>query len=51
MVPVPFALALGPLAASCLELVLVGFGVATDPEPGPAELNLQAVKAEQDVQD
>ena len=51
VVPVPFALALGPLAASCLELVLVGFGVATDPEPGPAELNLQAVKAEQDVQD
>lgn len=51
VVPVPFGLVFRPLAASCLEFVLVGFGVATDPEPGPAKLDLKAVQAEQDVQD
>ena len=43
VVPVPLALALGPLAPGGLELVLVGLCVAADPEPGPAQFNLQAV--------
>lgn len=51
VVPVPFALALGPATTGCLELVLVGFGVATDPEPGAAKLNFQAVQAKKQVKD
>lgn len=51
VVPVPFALALGPATTGRLELVLVGFGVATDPEPGPAQFNLQAVQPQENVED
>ena len=43
VMPIPKFFIIGPAAAGRFQGVLVFLGVATDPEPGAAKLNYQAV--------